>query len=184
MKKTIPYSLALRLRHICWKDDFFDTRSTELVWLAHDVIIRSDEGRSLFPTPEEFLVKDIILWDPLSHNPDFNLRCPNCFETCAIAKPVGVTRWKDGCSSCDQPQRLYGLNNNILLISRVYMCKRRHQTISHDPAILSQVRDLFCIPFLLFHRCSITFELSDFIISHPNIAMTMSYIQTLWLQTM
>ena len=29
-KKSIPYSLALRLRRICSKDDFFDTRSTEL----------------------------------------------------------------------------------------------------------------------------------------------------------
>ena len=29
-KISIPYSLALRLRRICSKDDFFDTRSTEL----------------------------------------------------------------------------------------------------------------------------------------------------------
>ena len=29
-KKSIPYSLALRLRRICSKDEFFDTRSTEL----------------------------------------------------------------------------------------------------------------------------------------------------------
>ena len=29
-KKSIPYSLALRLRRICSKDDFFDARSTEL----------------------------------------------------------------------------------------------------------------------------------------------------------
>ena len=48
------------------------------VWLAHGVIIRSDERRSIFLTPEEFLVEDIILWDPLSHNPDLNLRCPSC----------------------------------------------------------------------------------------------------------
>ena len=64
------------------------------------------------------------------------------------------------------------------------MCKQRHQTISHDPTILSQVRDLFPFPFVLFHRCGITRELSDFIISHANAAMTMSDIQTLWLQTM
>ena len=29
-KKSIPYSLALRLRRICSKDDYFDNRSTEL----------------------------------------------------------------------------------------------------------------------------------------------------------
>ena len=29
-KKSIPYSLALRLRRICSKDDYFDSRSTEL----------------------------------------------------------------------------------------------------------------------------------------------------------
>lgn len=154
------------------------------VWLAHGVIIRSDERRSIFLTPEEFLVEDIILWDPLSHNPDLNLRCPSCFETGAIDESVRATRWKDGSSSCDQPRRLYGLSNNVLLVSRVYMCRRRHQTISHNPAILSQVRDLFRVPFVLFHRCGITRELSDFVISHANAAMTMSDIQTLWLQTM
>ena len=57
------------------------------------------------------------------------------------------------------------------------MCRRRHQTISHDPAILSQVRDLFRVPFVLFHRCGITRELSDFAISHANAAMTMRVVR-------
>ena len=118
------------------------------VWLAHGVIIRSDERRSIFLTPEEFLVEDIILWDPLSHNPDLNLRCPSCFETGAIDESVRATRWKDGSSSCDQPRRLYGLSNNVLLVSRVYMCRRRHQTISHDPAILSSKGFVSC-PFCI-----------------------------------
>ena len=30
IKKSIPYSLALRLRHICFTDNFFETRSSEL----------------------------------------------------------------------------------------------------------------------------------------------------------
>lgn len=152
-------------------------------WLQHGVIIRSDQRRSIICTPEEYLVEDIILWDPLSNSPNLNLRCPNCFETGAVDEPVRATRWKDGGSSCDQPRRLYGLNNNVLLVSRVYMCQRRHQTIAHDPAILSQVRHLFRLPFVLFHRGGITRELSDFIISHANADMTMSDIQTLWLQT-
>ena len=86
---------------------------SDTVWLAHGVIIRSDQRGSIPRTPEEFLAEDIILWDPLSHNPDLNLRCPNCFESGAIDEPVRATRWKDGARSCDQPRRLYGLNNNV-----------------------------------------------------------------------
>lgn len=155
----------------------------DTAWLTHGVIIRSDQRRSIPCTPEEYLIWDIILRDPLSYIPDLCLRCSNCFETGSVDEPVWATRWKDGSSSCDQPRRLYGLNNSVLLVSRVYTCQRRHQTIAHDPAILSQVRHLFRLPFVLFHRGGITRELSNFIISHSNAGMTTSDIQTLWLQT-
>ena len=43
---------------------------------------------------------------------------------------------------------------------------------------------MFFIPFLLFHKVGITRELHCFIVSHANACLTISEIQTLWLQTM
>ena len=162
----------------------YTTSAGKSLTVPRSVIIRSDQRKSILCTPEEYLVEDIIIWEPLSESPDLNLRCPNCFETGAVDELVRAIRRKLGWSSCDQPRRLYGLNNNALLVSRVYICQRRHQTIAHDPAILSQVRHLFGLPFVLFHIGGITRQLSASIISHANTGIAMSDIQTLWLQTM
>ena len=68
--------------------------------------------------------------------------------------------------------------------SGVYVCDRRHQIIAHDPSILSQVKSILPIPFVLFHKAGVTRELHSFIISHVNAGLTISELQTLWLQTM
>lgn len=60
----------------------------------------------------------------------------------------------------------------------------RHQIIAHDPPILSQVKGLLPFPFVLFHKSRVTGEMLRFIISHANAGLTISEIQTLWLQTM
>ena len=59
-----------------------------------------------------------------------------------------------------------------------------HQIIGHDPSVLSQVKGILPIPFLLFHKAGVTRELHSFIISHANAGLTISEIQALWLQTM
>ena len=40
------------------------------------------------------------------------------------------------------------------------------------------------VPFLLFHKVGITRELEHFILTHANVGMSISDIQTIWLQTM
>ena len=100
-----------------------------------------------------------------------------------LSKPR-ATRWKDGRTKCDEPRRLYGLTNNVLLVSRVYVCDRKHQIIAHDPYVLSQVKGILPIPFVLFHKAGVTRELHSFIIPHANVGLTICEIQTLWLQTM
>ena len=135
-------------------------------------------------TPEEHTVDDVIIWDPLTASSNLALWCPFCAECSGLNRPLKATRWKDGKTTCDQPRRLYGLTNDALLVSRVYVCDQRHQIIAHDPAVLSQVQGVFFIPFLLFHKVGITRELHGFIVSHANAGLTISEIQTLWLQAM
>ena len=153
--------------------------------LLHGVIISRPTSTSSI-NPDEFLADDLIIWDPLSVFETLTLWCPSCLECGVANQPLTATRWKDASTTCDEPRRLYGLTSNVLLVSRVYVCAKRHQIIAHDPAILSQVKDTATInlPFLLFHKAGITKDLNRFIISHANAGLSISDIQTLWLQTL
>ena len=158
--------------------------NANLIWLQHGVVIRGDQRRPSSSNPEDCVVHDVILWDPLSVCSNLTLCCPNCLECSGINQSLRASRWKDGRTKCDEPRCLYGLTNNVLLVSRVYVCDRRHQIIAHDPSVLSQVKGILPIPFLLFHKAGVTRELHSFIISHANAGLTISEIQALWLQTM
>ena len=119
-------------------------------------------------TSEEHKVDDVMIWDPLTTSSNLALWCPFCAECSGLNRPLKAPRWKDGKTTCDQPQQLYGLTNTALLVSRVYVCDQRYQIVAHDSAVLSQVQVVFFIPFLLFHKVGITTELHGFILSHAN----------------
>ena len=128
---------------------------------------------------KNILVHDVILWDPLSVSSNLTLWCPNCQEYAEVNQSLKTSRWKDGRTKCDELHRLYGLTNNVLLVSRVYVCDRRHLLIVHDPSILSQ--GILHIPFVLFHKAGVMTELHSFIISHANAGLMIKEIQTPWL---
>ena len=85
--------------------------------------------------------------DPLSVSLSFTLWCPNCLEYSGAHQPLKATRWNDGRTKCDEPRRLYGLTNNVLLVTFVAECMfvtedTIFQIIAHDPSVLSQVKGL------------------------------------------
>ena len=92
--------------------------SPESIWLQHGVIIRGEQRRPRSCNPEEYLVHDVILWDPLSVSSNLTLWCPNCQEYAGVNQSLKTSRWKDGRTKCDEPPRLYGLTNNVLLVSK------------------------------------------------------------------
>ena len=164
--------------------------SNDRIWL-HGVSLRSEQlvrqlassnSSSSEVNHEVFQQPDLIIWDPLVTGLLESLWCPNCIDNGQneVLKP---TRWKDGKTACDQPRRLYGLSNDALLVSRVYVCCKGHQIIAHDPFVIGQLRNSAMVPFILFHKAGITKELQHFITTHANVGMTLSDIQTLWLQT-
>ena len=132
---------------------------------------------------EAFLVPDVMLWDPLSYFPELFLFCPSCDEQ-GKREYLHPIRWKDGSTVYDQPRLLYGLRSDVLLAGRVYLCKNKHQILSHDPCILSQVRDEFQPPFVLFYRVGVTRELFQFFTSHIRVGMTIADVQVLWHQSL
>ena len=78
----------------------------------------------------------------------------------------------------------FGLRNDVLLVGRVYFCRNKHQILSHDQGILSQVKADFQLPFVLFHKSGVTRELCRFFISHISAGMTIADVQVLWQQSL
>ena len=72
----------------------------------------------------------------------------------------------------------------MLLVGRVYLCRNKHQILSHDQGILCQLRAGFQPPFLLFHKIGVTRELFRFFTSHISAGMTISDVQVLWHQSL
>ena len=164
--------------------------SNNRIWL-HGVLLRSEQlvrqlassnSSSSEVNHEVFQQPDLIIWDPLVTGLLESLWCPNCIDN-GQNEVLKLTRWKDGKTACDQPRRLYGLSNDALLVSCVYVCCKGHQIIAHDPFVIGQLRNSAMVPFILFHKAGITKELQHFITTHANVGMTLSDIQTLWLQT-
>lgn len=142
--------------------------------IPHGTRVRRAVGCS----PRAFLVPDILLWDPLSYFPELVLLCPSCQEK-NIEEHLHPICWKDCSNDYDQPRLLFGLRNDVLLVGRVYFCRNKHQILSHDQGILSQVKADFQPPFVLFHKSGVTRELCRFFISHISAGMTIADVQVL-----
>ena len=57
-------------------------------------------------TPEEHIVDDVMIWDPLTASSNLALWCPFCAECSGLNRPLKATRWKDSDKSVDKPTRL------------------------------------------------------------------------------
>ena len=131
------------------------------------------------PSPSDYLIKDVVLWDPVSSFSDRLFDCPSCYSEVNTLTP---TRWKDGSKTHDAPRQLYGLHHDAILVSRVYTCQENHQILAHDQGLLYQTNRLTPEPFILFHRCGLTRELFTYILSHINAGVKTSDILTVWQQ--
>lgn len=120
-------------------------------------------------TCEGFLVPDILFWDPTLYFSGLVLRCPSCEEQ-GLFEQLHPIRWKDGSRTYDQLRQLYGLRNDVLLVSRVYLCKNKHQILSHDSGIMCQIKVEFLPPFVLCHKVRVTREMLHFVTSHVRAA--------------
>ena len=66
----------------------------------------------------------------------------------------------------------------------MYLCRNKHQILSHDPGIIAQIKAEFLLPFVLCHKVGVTREMFQFVTSHVRAGMTISHIQVLWQQTL
>ena len=68
--------------------------------------------------------------------------------------------WNDGSSTAKHPRVLHGISDQVLLVSAVYSCEKRHKILAHDEIVLKQLTS-HLIPFCLLHKTSFTRELVD-----------------------
>lgn len=133
------------------------------------------------PSPNEFLVPAVILWDPLSQVPSLKeLACPHEIhdsEVCPLrahtSNKNNYGRWKASRGTQDIPRALYCCDGNTLLVSRLYTCKKGHKIISHDPRLMENIPPTFQIPFYLLHRTGFTHELATWV--HSCVFAGMSF---------
>ena len=91
--------------------------------VPHDFIYRAKTQFDYNNLLEHCRVSNVTVWDLQVLIKNLVIFCPE---------------WKDGSKSYEGLQKLYGLKEDVLLISRVYRCDKGHQVLAHDPGILSQ----------------------------------------------
>ena len=114
------------------------------------------------------------------------------FSWCFLAVPFllrpispGPSHSVERCESAhDQPWFIYGLRSDVVLVSRVYLCKNKHQTLAHDPGIIFQIPRDFHPPFVLFQKSGVTRKLFQYFIAHIRAGMTIEDVQVLWQQSL
>ena len=128
---------------------------------------------------EDYLLEDVIVWDPQILQEKLLFVSPVCTEKSQLLQPV---RWKYGKKDYEGPRFVYGIHNDALLVSRVYMCPGKYQIIAHDIDILKQSRNVIEEPSLLFHKTAITGDLYRFFLDHVNYGLSSHDVFTLWYQ--
>lgn len=70
------------------------------------------------------------------------LCCPNCLEYSGAHQPLKATRWKDRRTKGDEPRRIYGLTNDVLLVSKVYVCDQTPDYCSWSSYFVTSERSI------------------------------------------
>ena len=126
--------------------------------------------------PEAYMIPPVILWNPLVQT-ECDLACPYCQSS------LRVWRWNDGTSSHTSPRTIFSIQQQVLLVSCVYLCSgKHHQVVAHDPELLKAIREAgIRIPFILFHKSGMTKELFDFISSSTQAGLCIQDIENMLL---
>lgn len=106
-------------------------------------------------------MRSVILWDPLRQIKweEGLIICPQCQSS------LCPWRWKRANTKWDRPRSIYCIQEEVLLVSCVYLCESsHHEVIAHDPSVnLALKSSNIIIPFVLFHMSGVTKKLHDYV---------------------
>ena len=117
------------------------------------------------PTPSDglgnFCLRSLILWDPLRQFScgEQRIVCPLC------QSKLRPWRWKNGHRRRDWPRNLYCIQNEVLLVSCIYLGEgSHHEVIAHDPSIYLKLKKIgIKLPFGLFYKSGVTDNLYEYV---------------------
>lgn len=116
--------------------------------------------------PMSHLIPPILLWAPTEQFPSLfpnGILCPMCEENPSQLQLYG---WKDGSGgSRNEPRKIHGICNVILLVSRVYKCNKGHEISASNPKIIACHPIPQLIPFQLWHITGFTVDFIDYVVS-------------------
>ena len=123
-------------------------------------LVVENNNRSLGLQMDQLVRLDVLLRDPWSYFLDLILSCPSCKDN-NVQEFLHPICWKDGSNDYDQPRLLYGLQNDVLLVGRVYL-----REITTKSSVMIEVFFLkWKLIFSLFHRGGVTRKLCWFFLS-------------------
>ena len=104
-----------------------------------------------------------MLFDPLNEfstifksNGVTQLLFPLCLRDGTQVKLVDSFKWKNGNANRIQPRLLHGVDNPILLVSKLYNCENGHrEVVACDPDIVKQIPDCL-VDFVTSHKSGVT----------------------------
>ena len=146
-----------------------------------DNLHKAGSGCSGIVATSDKNILSILLWNPLAGH-DVALKCPahdiHLHET---------EHWAHSKSfKSKSPRLLYDLNENVLLVSRLYVCsicaaeaRYTHDSffLAHHPEVMSQMPNLSIPPFHLFSHSGITRGAYEFIINLALAGTTFNEIE-------
>ena len=106
------------------------------------------------------LEKKIVIWDPLQQFPNYitNIKCKVC------DKETHFLRWKNGIDRNEKPRTIHTLSGMAMIVTPVYVCKFRHETLGTDANILQKL-PIELSPFVLLHKTGVSMNLYAFLIT-------------------
>ena len=123
----------------------------------------------------------VIIWTPLEEHSDrINNECPKC-KPDGISSKLSPVGWTDD-QSYHQPRLLYGIDSNVLLVSRIYCCANHHYVLAHHPDILQQYSrlNISClIPFHLWHRAGFTASFMTYVDHLLEIGIAIQQVESM-----
>lgn len=129
-----------------------------------------------------FLMLPVIIWSPLEQYQEYiNSECPKCELDTVVTKsklvPCGWTN-----SESIQPRLIHCVNNNVILVSRIYCCENNHRVLGHHPGIIRKFveHDLKCVvPFHLWHVTGCTIPLVQYISDMADSGVSLRRIEAI-----
>lgn len=107
------------------------------------------------------LMPSLLFWNPHELMKK-SLHCPYDGHKLRDSK-----KWTDASDIAYLPRILYGLERNVLLISRLYVCKHCDKKFrGHDDSLMSEAcHQGVSPPFIVFKKTGFTFALYTYIVN-------------------